>query len=89
MNEIAPPGQLNRSALIVDMKRWLLSVLCGSLITVVLTVIAFSDGTSRETARILLWQVTLLAHGVPHGNIGTAESILCTKALLLILFLSS
>ena len=55
------------------MKRWLLSVLCGSLITVVLTVIAFSDGTSRETARILLWQVTLLAHGVPHGNIGTAE----------------
>ena len=56
-----------------DMKRWLLAVLCGSLMTVVLTVIAFSDNTSRKTAGILLWQVTLLAQGVPHGNIGTVE----------------
>ena len=56
-----------------DMKRWLLAVLCGSLMTVVLTVIAFSDNTSRKTAGILLWQVTLLAQGIPHGNIGTPE----------------
>lgn len=64
---------MQRSVLTVDMKRWLLSVLCGLLMTGVLTVIAFSEGTSRETARILLWQVTLLARAVPHGNIGTAE----------------
>ena len=55
------------------MKRWLLSALCGSLITGALTLIAFSDRTPDNTARILLWQVTLLAQGVPHGNIGTPE----------------
>jgi len=65
-----------RSALsidLTDMKRWLLSALCGSIMTVILTVIAFSDNTSIKTARILLWQVTLLAQGIPHGNIGTPE----------------
>jgi len=55
------------------MKRLLLSILCGLLITVALTVIAFSNSTSKNTAGILLWQVTLLAQGVPHGNIGTPE----------------
>jgi hypothetical protein len=55
------------------MKRLLLSILCGLLITAALTVIAFSDKTSDNTARILLWQVMLLAQHVPHGNIGTPE----------------
>ncbi len=55
------------------MKRWLLSFFCGLLITVALTMIAFSDSTPKNTARIFLWQVTLLAQGVPHGNIGTPE----------------
>jgi hypothetical protein len=41
--------------------------------TAVLTAVAFSDNTSKETARVLLWQATLLAQGIPHGNIGTLE----------------
>jgi len=56
------------------MNRWLLSFICGLLITVVLTMVAFSDGTSNTTTRTLLWQASLIANFIPHGNIGTPEN---------------
>ena len=55
------------------MSRLAISVICGLTLTVTLTVAAFSGVVSRDTARILLWQCTFLAQGMPRGNIGTHE----------------
>src|SRR5258705_2862652 len=55
------------------MRRSAISVICGLTLTVTLTVTAFSGLVSRDTARILLWQCTFLAQGMPRGNIGTPE----------------
>ena len=55
------------------MRRLAISVICGLTVTVTLAALAFSEVVSRDTARILLWQCTFLAQGVPHGNIGTPE----------------
>ena len=48
-------------------------MLCGLILTVTLTAVAFSGSVSRNTARILLWQCMFLAQGMPRGNIGSPE----------------
>lgn len=55
------------------MSRLAVSVICGLILTVSLTAVAFSGVVSRPTARILLWQCMFVAQGMPRGNIGTSE----------------
>ena len=64
------------------MSRLAVSVICGLILTVTLTAVAFSGVVSRDTGRILLWQCMFLTQGMPRGNIGT-PNILFMKVHLL------
>lgn len=60
------------------MNRWLISICCGVLLTVVLTALSFtvmvvSDGRARGVAKVILWQAAIVTSLVPSHNIGTAE----------------
>ena len=58
------------------MNRWLMSFIYGVCITILLTIAGFSlssDGGWSLPTKVLLWQATLLAYGIPHPNIGTAQ----------------